>query len=102
MPTADPSWLTGAAGVTGVLAFIIICFITGWMVTPGRFKDAKENEATWRSAYEREREAREKADKASEAILSQVELTIRLLHEVRAHQEGIQRPRSVRGYTEEL
>jgi hypothetical protein len=83
--SVDPSWLTDR-GAIGILAFAVLSFITGWLVTPGRFKDMKEDRDAWRMAFEKEHEARLKSDAVSEGFLKQGDVTVKLLNEIRENQ----------------
>lgn len=83
---ADPNnWVT-SLGVVGILIFMVIGFIRNWIITPGRFQDSKDSETHWKTAYENERQAREKSDRIAEQTLDQVELTVKLLNELKEAQ----------------
>lgn len=69
-----------ASGPTGL---VLVLIISGLLVTKKHLDDIREDRNTWRSAYEKEHEARLYAEKASEMLIEQGKLAVTLLKEIR-------------------
>lgn len=81
-------WLV-TGGVTGVLAFMLLCLMKGWgIVTAGRYQDMREDRDAWKTAYQQEHAARLEADKIAAAAIRTGEVTNRLLGQIKDRQSA--------------
>lgn len=81
----------GGVTVVSLLVFMVIAFIRGWIITPGRFEDMRADRDAWKQAYEKEHEANLKNASVGESSLSGITTAVTLLQELRRGQTRTQR-----------
>lgn len=83
-------------GTLGVLAFLVLGFIRGWVVTPGRFGDMKATAEMWQKVAER-REVENTANaRTAEAALVAAQTAVSLLNELKEARNRTTRARRPR------
>lgn len=74
-----------ASGPTGL---VLVLIITGLLVTKRHLDDIREDRNAWRTAYEKEHEARLHAERTGEMAIEQGQIAVTLLKEIRQRTAG--------------
>lgn len=67
----------------GLIALIVVLVLTGWLVPRRLLQDARKEAASWREAYQLERQAREKLIEHAQLAVDTARTTTALLEAVR-------------------
>lgn len=68
----------------GVIAFVVVLVLTGWLVPRRLLQDARKEIAFWREAYLLERQARERQSERADVAVDTAQTTTAVLESVRS------------------
>lgn len=88
-----PFEVAAGGGISGAA---VIAVLSGLLVPYRTLRDSQMESRTWREAYERERENRERMDRALSELTAQGEATIRIINSLPPFENYERRGRDVR------